>query len=192
MDRQALRTFGFDTLPDAEGLQKRYRELLFAHHPDRTSDSSVRAARKTAEIVAAYRKLQQQLRDRAGRILPDEQIFQLIESEPYRLALPIQSVIGFVRVQETEIKSHFFSAIAHYQGRSYIIYSPRGGNVSAARCSGWLLLLSGSRRSAVLFTKKPDRIRFSSLTEGMLLGGNQGTTFVLAGQQYRIPASVTP
>ena len=185
MDRQALRTFGFDSLPDADHLQRRYRELLFAHHPDHSA--STEAARQTAEIVRAYRLLRKQLRDRTGAVLPDEQIYQLIESDQHRIALPLNSVIGFVRTDETEIQSLFLSAIARYREESYIIYTLRGGNVSAARCSGWLLLLNGQRRSGLLFSQKPERIQFSSLGEGMLMGGHDGSTFVLAGQQYRIP-----
>ena len=184
MDRQALRTFGLDSLPDTDHLQRRYRELLFAHHPDRSY--ATEASRKTAEIIRAYRLLRKQLCDRTGAALPDEQIYQLIESDQYRIALPLNSVIGFVRTDETEIQSLFLSAVARYREESYIIYTLRGGNVSAARCSGWLLLLNGRRRSGLLFSKKPERIQFSSPDEGMLIGGHE-STFVLAGQQYRIP-----
>lgn len=185
MDRQALHTFGFDSLPDADRLQRRYRELLFAHHPDR--NTSTEAARRTAEIIRAYRLLRNQLRDRTGAALPDEQIYQLIESDQYRIALPLNCVIGFVRTEETEIQCFFLSAVARYREESYIIYTLRGGNVSAKRCRGWLLLLNGQRRSGLLFSKKPERIQFSSAEEGMLISGHDGSTFVLAGQQYRIP-----
>lgn len=182
MDRQALRIFQFDSLTDTDLLRQRYRELLFTYHPDRSP--SKEAARRTAEIIRAYRLLTRQLQD--YRRAANEQIYQLIEAGPHRIAVPLERVIGFVRTEETELQSLFLTVVARYKSQAYILYTLRKGMVSAAQCRGWILLLNGSRQCGLLFSKKPERIRFSSSGESIIMKSKSGSTLILAGLEYRI------
>jgi hypothetical protein len=100
--------------------------------------------------------------------------------------VPLERVIGFVRTEETELQSLFLTVVARYKSQAYILYTLRKGMVSAAQCRGWILLLNGSRQCGLLFSKKPERIRFSSSGESIIMKSKSGSTLILAGLEYRI------
>lgn len=194
MKRSALQTLGFRELPDEATLRARYRELLFAHHPDLRGEQSTQRA---SQIIQAYRLLQGSARTRStggpgrGRGGPGGGVatsFQLLRGPFGNIALPIRVVEGFVRARDASIADDRFRAVARHGGRSYVLFSPGGKRVSAKAPVHWLLLLRTQEGSALAFRDRPESDFIVPDGDTLLLHSPDGPgTIMVAGIAFHIP-----
>lgn len=212
MKRSALQTLGFRDLPDEATLRARYRELLFAHHPDLRGQQSTQRA---SQIIQAYRLLQGAARTRstgvpgnAGKVrrnvtggaagsggsasgrpvVAPAASFQLLRGAFGNIALPIRVVEGFVRARDASIDDDRFRAVARHGGRSYVLFSPGGKRVSAKAPVHWLLLLRTQEGSALAFRDRPESNFIVPDSDTLLLHSPEGPgTIMVGGITFQIP-----